>query len=58
MQLKDTKTGKTYELDFTWFCFPGMENEGYRVEGTTKDGEHKEFGSIIISDGQLKIVNW
>jgi len=57
MQLKDVKTGITYELDFTWFCFPGMENEGYRVDGYNND-ERIELGSIIISDGQLKIVNW
>jgi len=70
MILKDTKTGKRYKLDFVWFAFPGLQHEGYRIEGLEIDEEkweqgiNNEFiecvdlGSLIISDRQAKIVNW
>jgi len=67
LHLTDATTGKRYSLDFTWFCFPGLKNEGYRIEGfhqmgTTKEGyaegEMKEFGSLILDEGKAKIVNW
>ena len=66
LHLTDIKTGKRYSLDFVWFAFPGLKNEGYRIEGFHKTGEYEgfpegdviEFGSLIIDDKQAKIVNW
>ena len=66
LHLTDVETGKRYALEFTWFAFPGLQNEGYRIEGFYKTGEFDgfnegeivEFGSLILKDGQAKIVNW
>ena len=66
LHLTDVETGKRFALDFTWFCFPGMKSEGYRIEGFRQtgtfdgypSGEMLEFGSLIIANGQAKIVNW
>jgi hypothetical protein len=63
----DTKTNKEWRLDFVFVAFPGLKSMGYRVEGfhqtgTTKDGipsgEIEEFGTIIIHDGELKVIQW
>jgi len=66
LNLTDVETGKRYSLDFIWFAFPGLKNEGYRIEGFhqtgTRDGypngEMEEFGSLILENKRAKIVNW
>ena len=67
LSLVDVVTGKRYRLDFVWFAFPGLKSEGYRIEGFWDSGkkedgypvgEYVEFGSLILSDGKAKIVNW
>jgi len=66
LHLTDVETGKRYALDFTWFAFPGLKNEGYRIEGFHQTGKYKgypegdivEFGSLILDDGVGKIVQW
>jgi len=67
LNLTDVVSGKRWSLDFTWFCFPGMKNEGFRIEGFCKtgltndgypSGDACEFGSLILSDGVAKIVQW
>ena len=66
LYLTDVKTGKQWSIDFIWFAFPGLKNEGYRVEGFHQtgefdgipEGECMEFGSIVLVDGELKVVNW
>ena len=62
----DVKTGEEWDIDFTFVAFPGLEHSGYRVEGFRKIGtmdnhlygEREEFGTLIISDGELKIIQW
>jgi len=65
--MHDTKTSKEWSIDFTFVAFPGLKHSGQRVEGfhqigVTEDGypkgEIEEFGTLIISDGKLKIVQW
>ena len=65
--LTDTVTDKTYNLDFIFVAFPGLTKTGYRVEGfhktgLTKDGfdegEYEEFGTLVLVDGELKVVQW
>jgi len=65
----DVVTGKEWDIDFVFVAFPGLKTMGYRVEGfhqTVKPckehqwgvGEFMEFGTIIIEDGELKVINW
>ncbi len=64
--LTDTVTNKEWLIDFTFVAFPGLTKMGQRVNGFHKtgtfegfnEGETKEFGTLIISDGELKIVQW
>jgi len=64
--MHDVKTSDAWDIDFTFVAFPGLKHSGYRVEGfhqtdTVDDhpyGEKEEFGTLIISDGELKIVQW
>ena len=57
LTMTDTKTNEDWEIDFVYVAFPGLKTMGYRVEGF-KDGEVKDFGTLVISDGKLKIVQW
>ena len=65
LRMNDVKTGEEWDIDFIWFAFPGLKTYGYRVEGFHKtgmiddypEGEHREFGSLILEDGKLKIIN-
>ena len=65
--LEDVKTGKEWSLDFIFVGFPGLKHYGYRIEGfhqtgITEDGylegERIEFGTLIISNEELKIIQW
>ena len=64
--LTDTVTDKEWLIYFTYVAFPGLTKMGQRVNGFHKTGMHngfiegdvKEFGTLIISDGVLKIVQW
>jgi len=68
--MRDVKTGKEYSIDFTYVAFPAKplgSKMGYRVEGfcemgKTKSGisygDMKEFGTLIIDNGKLKIIQW
>ena len=67
LYMKDVKTSKEWNLSFLFVAFPGLQNSGYRVEGFhqtgitedgTQEGEFREFGTIIIRDGKLEIVQW
>jgi len=64
--MHDIQTDNEWDIDFTFVAFPGLKHSGYRVEGFHKTGtvdgyttgEQKEFGTLIISDGELKIIQW
>lgn len=67
ISLTDTVTDKTYNIDFVYVAFPGLTKMGQRVEGfhktgVTEDGynmgEHEEFGTLVLVDGELKVVQW
>jgi len=64
--LNDVTTNKRYEIniDGTWFAFPGLQQEGCRLEVfyKKKNAKYGEFNhdlpSIIIDNGELKLVHW
>jgi hypothetical protein len=66
LSLTDTKTNKEWKIDFIFVAFPGLETMGQRVEGFHQtgtldgfqEGEFEEFGTLVISDGKLKIIQW
>jgi len=66
LTMYDTETGIPWEISFIFVAFPGLKKTGYRVEGFHQtgtfdgypSGEFKEFGTLIISDGEIKIIQW
>jgi len=65
--MTDTSTGKEWEITFIFVAFPGLKHYGFRLEGfhqtgKTKDGfpkgELMEFGTLIIDNGEAKIIQW
>lgn len=67
LSMHDVKDNKEWAIDFTFVAFPGLKTMGQRVSGfhdtgKTEDGypvgEVKEFGTLIIADGELKIIQW
>ncbi len=67
MILRDVKTNKEWRLNFIFVAFPGLQHSGYRVEGfhqtgKTRDGynegELHEFGTWIIEDKKMKLIQW
>lgn len=49
--------GNKWMIDFVYVAFPGLKNSGYRVEGYNGK-EMRDFGTLIISNGELKIIQW
>ena len=66
MKITDIKTNKEWDINFIFVAFHGLKTMGQRVEGFHqtgtvngyREGEHKEFGTLIISNGELKIIQW
>jgi len=54
--LKDLKTGKEYRIDFTAVMFPSGGG-GIRVENYESD-TGTDFGTLVVVDGKLKIIQW
>lgn len=66
LHMRDTETGKHWDIDFLFVAFPSLVNSGYRTEGYCRDGvkkgctysEYIEYGTLILSNGKLKFINW
>jgi len=59
LDFKDIQTGDEWLIDFIFVAFPGLKHSGYRVEGVNKKtGNRVDLGTLIISDGELKIIQW
>lgn len=64
-QTTDVVTGEEYlvSIDSVFVAFPGLKKMGQRLEVFYKKkgvewGEVYEIGTVIISDGKFKIINW
>ena len=66
LHMIDTKTDKIWDVDFLFVAFPGLKHSGYRMEGfhqtgTTNGypkGEMIEFGTLILKNKEMKIIQW
>lgn len=58
-EMKDTKTGEIHEMDFSDCVLPGG-GTGIRIEIRDPDAYmgYKDVGTVIIADGEAKVIQW
>jgi len=53
----DIKNDKEYKCDWVWCMFPNGKT-GYRLEYIDDSLYNQEFGTLIVDDGKLRIIQW